>query len=224
MPANHPHVIAADGGLDHAREFGIRPDVVIGDFDSVRGSLPTDAGIITLPAEKDDPDMFSALKVGWARGAREFHIYGGLGGRIDHTIANIQLLSLLSRHGAIGYLYGDGTVVCAVTDGELAFPAHECTPGNMVSVFSHSDVSTDVNEPGMKYQLRHARLTNSIVQGVSNEFLPDSDAAINVRHGTLIVTFPMRTSLPTVTLYHAFDGGLGELDTRVSAVLHTSAT
>ena len=67
-------------------------DALIGDFDSVRLKLPTDAVITRLPAEKDDPDLLSALKVGWAKGSREFHIFGGLGGRVDHTISNIQLM------------------------------------------------------------------------------------------------------------------------------------
>ncbi|MER8207573.1 hypothetical protein, partial [Acinetobacter baumannii] len=76
----------------------------------------------------------SALKVGWSAGCREFHVYGGLGGRIDHTISGIQLMALLARHGASGYLYGDGLIVTAITDGRLSFPAHPVPEdGRMVS-------------------------------------------------------------------------------------------
>ena len=104
------YVVAADGGLDHTRELGIVPDVVVGDFDSLEGRPPrTDVRTIALPALKDDPDMLSALKVGWSAGCREFHVYGGLGGRIDHTISGIQLMALLARHGASGYLYGSSS-------------------------------------------------------------------------------------------------------------------
>jgi thiamine pyrophosphokinase len=77
---SRPLVIAADAGLDHARAEGVSADIVIGDFDSVQGSVPDDDRTLRLPALKDDPDMLSALKVGWNRGAREFHILGGLGG------------------------------------------------------------------------------------------------------------------------------------------------
>ena len=74
-------VVPADGGLDHTRELGIVPDVVVGDFDSLEGRAPrTDVRTIALPALKDDPDMLSALKVGWSAGCREFHVYGGAGG------------------------------------------------------------------------------------------------------------------------------------------------
>ena len=92
--------IAADGGLDHMRAMGLSPDFVIGDFDSLSGDVPDGDRSVRLPPQKDDPDLLSALKVGWSRGAREFHIYGALGGRIDHTIANMQLMALLASHGA----------------------------------------------------------------------------------------------------------------------------
>lgn len=104
------YVIAADGGLDHTRQLGIVPDVVVGDFDSLEGRPPrTDVRTIALPALKDDPDMLSALKVGWSAGCREFHVYGGLGGRIDHTISGHSTDGIIGPgHGASGYLYGDG--------------------------------------------------------------------------------------------------------------------
>lgn len=215
------YVVAADGGLDHTRELGVAPDVVVGDFDSLEGRRPA-AGThtIALPPLKDDPDMLSALKVGWAAGCREFRVYGGLGGRIDHSISCIQLMALLSHHGASGYLYGDGLIVTAITDGRLSFPAHPVPEdGRMVSVFSHSDVSLGVNEPGLKYELRDGTLTNTVVQGVSNEFRDQVDAAVSVEHGTLIVTFPIEVALPEVSRFRTFDGGIGELDTEVSKLL-----
>lgn len=220
-----PHdafVVAADGGLDHTRQLGIDANVIVGDFDSLQGRPPQLGDhTIALPPEKDDPDMLSALKIGWLHGARTFHIYGALGGRIDHTISNIQLMALLARHGGTGFLHGDGTIITAICDGELSFPANEVKPGRMVSVFSHSDISTGVSEPGLKYQLVDATMSNIHVNGISNEFLDGQPAKIIVRHGTLIVTFPAEAPLPTVTRLHEFTGDLGALNTEVSAVLHT---
>jgi thiamine pyrophosphokinase len=218
-----PLVVAADGGWDHASQYGIDADIVIGDFDSITTKPNSDSHMIRLPANHDDPDMLSALKVGWQHGAREFHIVGALGNRIDHTIANIQMMALLSQHGGNGYLYGDGSIVTAITDGQLQFDAMPAMPGTMVSVFSHSDTSVDVSEPGLKYQLKHATLTNSFVEGVSNEFLAQTPSAIEVHEGTLIVTFPIESIMPQVTFYHEFSGGLGELDTKVSSILATGA-
>mgnify|MGYP000591586272 CR=1 FL=1 len=120
--------IAADGGLDHMRAMGLSPDFVIGDFDSLSGDVPDSDRSVRLPPQKDDPDLLSALKVGWSRGAREFHIYGALGGRIDHTIANMQLMALLASHGGIGYLYGDGSIVTAIADWGAGVPGQSCRP------------------------------------------------------------------------------------------------
>ena len=192
-------VVAADGGLDHARAFGIDADFVVGDFDSITGDRPTQNDrTIALPSEKDDPDLLSALKIGWLRGARTFHIYGALGGRIDHTISNIQLMALLADRGATGYLHGDGS---------------------MVSVFSHSDISTGVSETGLKYELHHADMSSTRVNGLSNEFLAGRPSRITVEHGTLIVTFPIEAPLPHVARWHGFSGDLGALDTDVSSAL-----
>lgn len=216
-------VVAADGGLDHARELGIHADAVIGDFDSIAGPIPEQFGTIRLPEEKDDPDLLSALKVGWSEGARTFYIYGALGGRVDHSIANIQILARLAAHGGIGYLFGDGTVVTAIADGSLSFPADAATrgAGRMVSVFSHSDRSTNVTERGLKYQLDHATMLNTTIQGVSNEFLTATPAFISVGSGTLVVTFPIEAGLPRVERHHVFTGDLGTLSTAVSAALAT---
>ncbi len=222
-----PHdafIVAADGGLDHTRELGLSADVIVGDFDSLQGGMPASGErTIALPPEKDDPDMLSALKIGWDHGARTFHIYGALGGRVDHTISNIQLMALLARHGGIGFLHGDGTVITAICDGELAFPANDVKPGRMVSVFSHSDIATGVSESGLKYELADATMSNTRVNGVSNEFLGGRPATIAVGHGTLIVTFPAEAPLPAVAWKHGFTGDLGELDTEVSQALHTES-
>ena len=219
------YVVAADGGLDHVRALGLTPDVVVGDFDSLEGGRP-DAGTrtVTLPPLKDDPDMLSALKIGWAAGYREFHIWGGLGGRMDHTLANIQLMALLARHGAIGYLHGDGTVITAICDGELSFAAHPVPEaGHMISVFSHSDISRDVNEPGLKYELLHGTLTNAMALGLSNEFRDGVEASVSVGDGTLVVTFPAEVPVPQMRRFRSFAReeaeGIGELDTEVSALL-----
>ena len=119
-------VIAADGGYDYLIRLGLRADVVLGDFDSVTSPDLWDDAIcekLTYPPEKDDTDMMLAIKLGLSRGYREFAIYGGLGGRLDHTIANIQILIYLSRRGCRGYLIGDNYLMTAVTDGAVHFTA-----------------------------------------------------------------------------------------------------
>ena len=85
-------IIAADGGYNELMKIGVKPDMLIGDFDSMGDGRPQLDNVISLPTKKDVTDMDAATMTGWGRGFREFHIFGGTGGqRFAHTIANIQL-------------------------------------------------------------------------------------------------------------------------------------
>ena len=128
-------------------------------------------------------------------------------------------MALLADRGATGYLHGDGSIVTAICDGALDFPADDAVAGHMVSVFSHSDISTGVSETGLKYELHHADMSSTHVNGLSNEFLAGRPSRITVEHGTLIVTFPIEAPLPHVARWHGFSGDLGALDTDVSSAL-----
>ena len=101
--APEDYLLAADGGLRHLQGLGRKPDLVLGDFDSL-GYTPTGAEV--HPVEKDDTDSMLAMKLGLEMGFRTFHIYGGTGGRQDHTFANYQALISLARQGFHGYLIG----------------------------------------------------------------------------------------------------------------------
>ncbi|MDY3909845.1 MAG: thiamine diphosphokinase [Eubacterium sp.] len=178
-------VIAADGGFDYLNDLGLRADVVLGDFDSVLSyELPSDS--IRFPREKDDTDMMLAVKLGLEKGYREFAIYGGLGGRLDHTLANLQVLVYLSRNEACGTLYSDNYAIRVISDGTISFgkdhPAN--VEGNLCSVFSVSDVSVKVTIHGLKYEINDVNLTNSFPLGISNEFT-GKKAYINVKKGTI---------------------------------------
>ena len=178
-------VIAADGGFLRLQEMGVRVDEVIGDFDSL-GFQPEHPRVRRLPTEKDDTDMLFALRVGIDRGFREFHLYGGTGGRLDHTLANIQCLLWLAKQGCRGYLYGKSAVFTALYDGEIAFQARE---EGIVSVFALGGQANGVTIQGLKYTLNDASLACDYPLGVSNEFI-GREARVAVKDGALLVGFP----------------------------------
>jgi len=179
------YVIAADGGFAHLKSAGIGADLVIGDFDSLPAP-PDHPHVITLPKEKDCTDMVAALQEGMRRGYQTFHIYGGTGGRIDHTLANIQALAFLSERQMRGYLYARDTVITAITHGNLAFGAGG---HGVVSVFSHTETSLGVFLKGLQYELQNATLLSTFPLGVSNA-LTGAPATVSVTEGTLVVIFP----------------------------------
>ena len=128
-------------------------------------------------------DAMAALDEGLARGFRRFALYGGVGGRFDHTLANVQAMAYLAGRGARGVLIGDGDALTAVRDGAIEFPAGLT---GYLSVFCHGDRATGVNERGLKYSLTDATLTNRHALGVSNEFT-GAPARVSVASGTLVI-------------------------------------
>ena len=178
-------VIAADAGLRYLEEANIRADLVIGDFDTLK-HIPEHPNVIVLSEEKDDTDMFAAVRIGIEKGYRNFHIYCGTGGRIDHTFANVQTLAYLSENGMRGLLFDKDNIITAITDGKICF---EKIPCGYVSVFSYSPKSECVNLSGLKYELNNATLTNTFPLGTSNEFIGQK-SAISVESGTLVIVFP----------------------------------
>jgi len=198
VPEAEDYVIAADGGLRHLEAAGVKAGMIVGDFDTL-GYEPDHDNVVRLQREKDWTDTFVAMEKGVELGYRTFVFYGCLGGKLEHTIANLQHLVWLSRRGLTGWMTdgrcwltavsgcseksrgakSDGSSAC----GRLVFPAR---PAGMVSVFCHSDRADGVTIQGLKYTLQDAELTNAFPLGVSNEFIGET-AEIRVKKGTLLV-------------------------------------
>ena len=151
-------VIAADGGWRVCRELSLTPSLLVADFDSL-DAVPEFDHILRLPVEKDDTDMIRAVKEGFARGETEFHLLGGMGGRrTDHTLANMQTLAYIARHGGRGIL----SVFCLGADAE------------------------GVTIQGAQYPLADAALTADFPLGVSNHFTGKA-VRVAVRRGCLLI-------------------------------------
>ncbi len=176
------YVICADAGYLKAIECGITPDLVVGDFDSL-GRIPELENIDVHPAEKDETDTFLALTCGMERGYGNFMIFGALGGRLDHTFANLQLLKYLCEKNVSCTLVSERETVTAIKNSSFSFPEGE---RGTVSVFSLSDESKGVFERGFKYTLENAVLTSSFPLGVSNE-LTGEGGEISVSDGVLMI-------------------------------------
>ncbi len=175
-------VIAADGGYRNLIGIGMKPDLLVGDFDSL-DFVPDNVEIYRFPAEKDDTDMGLAVQKGIELGYREFALYAGSGTRNDHFFANLQLLNRFSDMG-----YGIRMVcpecnIHALKDGEITI---ERERGTVFSVFSLSDACKGVTIKNAKYEIDNASLSNRFPLGVSNEFL-DGEVVISVRTGVLLI-------------------------------------
>ena len=183
-------VIAADGGLQHTKKLNIRPDAILGDFDSL-GYTPEGANV--FPVEKDDTDAMLAVRRGLSLGYREFVIYGSLDGpRLDHTVANFQTLQFLADNGASGFLVGKNQIVTVIKNGRLSFPPEA---EGTVSVFCMGADAEGITLKNLYYPLENGTLTAGFPLGVSNHFI-GKPAEISVRNGSLLVIWERKAGFP----------------------------
>ena len=185
-------LLAADRGLDFFLETGLVPDIVDGDFDSLSGAGKAylesldHTEIVRLNPEKDDTDTMLAVKQALSLGAEEIQIYGGLGGRFDHAIANVQTLRYLSEHGAVGSLCDAQNWMTVQTAGTVRqYPRRN---GWYFSLLSLSDTCTGVTITGTKYCLQNGTLHANFPLGISNEIVAER-AEISLQTGTLLVLY-----------------------------------
>ena len=184
-------VIAVDGGINYCGILEIEPDIILGDFDSVneaqREAILTmkeqaPDRVIALKPEKDDTDMLAALKMGLKMGYDYFLIYGATGGRLEHTLANIQCLLYLKNHDAVGYLMDGSGMIFVMKNEEVKL--RDNLEGYF-SLFCLGKEAKGVTIKGMKYELEDYTMTNDFPIGVSNEFI-GKEATISVEEGELL--------------------------------------
>lgn len=175
-------VIAADGGYTALTDSGIRCDLLIGDLDSIP-AVPKDVEILRYPCEKDETDMYLAYREGAKRGYRKFEIYGGVGGRSDHTYANYCLLATISSDGCAATLYGRGDKAYIVQNEAARVTGGI---GKGISVFAFGKAAAGVTLRGLYYTLDGYTLTPHNALGVSNKFASDT-AEISVKDGVLLI-------------------------------------
>ena len=178
--ADADYVIAADAGYERALQAGVEPDLALGDYDS--SPVPKDAKeVICLPAEKDDTDTCFAVKKALEAGCREIVLLGALGGRLDHTMANLQTLIFLQQQGVSAMAVEQGQEITVLGEGTHYISAR---PGWYLSLFSCGEQAQGVTLRGVKYPLQNADITYLWPVGVSNEFAAER-AEITVSKGKL---------------------------------------
>ena len=182
-------VIAADGGLRHPQALGIRPDVILGDFDSL-GYIPEEGQV--FPVEKDDTDSMLAIRLGLERGYTDFRIYGALDGpRLDHTMANFQTLAFLAARGARGWLIGRDYIVTVASRETLIFSD---SARGILSCFCLGADIQNLTIQGLQYPLERGALSASFPLGVSNHFL-GQEGRISLGDGLLLVLWDRENGL-----------------------------
>lgn len=177
--------IACDAGLSTAAHYGVVPKIAVGDFDSFSGGVPSATRVVRAPAHKDETDTMLGLMTAVEHGCADFLLVGALGGRLDHTIGNLQLLSWLCEQGFRAHIRANRADAWMVKNGSLTL-LRDRLEGRYISVFAWGGVCKGVTLEGLEYPLFNYEMVPSYPIGVSNRFA-QSQARISVREGTLLV-------------------------------------
>jgi len=182
-------IIGADGGAAQALDWGLLPDLVIGDMDSLpeaaRSRLEAEGcRFVTHPRAKDETDLQLSLQYAVREGAQEIVVLGALGGRLDHTMANVLLLALPSLVGvSVRIAEGDQQALVA-RDGETI--RLEGAAGDLVSLLPLGGDARDVSTRGLAWALQKDTLRFGASRGGSNE-MTCGEAEIELGQGLLLI-------------------------------------
>jgi thiamine pyrophosphokinase len=196
-------IICVDGGAYHARKWGVTPDILLGDFDSIN---PEDLNyykeqgvkILRFDSKKDKTDTEIAVDLAIEKHSdtdtekyfEEIIIVGGTGSRLDHTLANIFLLKKMIDNGITGKVVNENNEIRMVKEGDYIFCKSNKIEDSFVlknlSILSLNKESKSITTNGLCYELDNETLDFGSSRGISNEILMH-EAVITVGEGLLLV-------------------------------------
>ena len=179
-------IVAADGGLAHVQALDLKPDLLVGDLDSVnpaqvRWAEKMGARVSRYPIEKDETDLELALIEAAETGCSRITITGALGGRLDQTLSNIYLLNLPVLADIDARIDdGDQEVILIHGGADLAG-----RPADTVSLLPLSPIVRGITTSGLKYPLTDESLIFYRSRGISNE-MSFEHARVQIQSGILL--------------------------------------
>lgn len=183
-PKENDIILCADGGYLAAQKLGLSPDMIIGDMDSIAdGKIPDGYPTWRVSKEKDETDTFLCILKGLELGCTKFLIIGAIGGRFDHTLANLQLMAWGLDKGIEITCLSDKVEVMMFSPGSYLLTGR---PDIYLSLLAYTPEVTNLTTKGVQYPLNGAVITNRFPLGISNRITGDK-AEISFTGGTLLI-------------------------------------
>ena len=173
--------VYCDAGLKHMDGLKVKPDLIVGDFDS-HENPNLNIETIVLPSVKDDTDTCHALKVCIERGFTDFLFLGCIGERIDHTLGNMSLLIMLKEKGLSGIMLDDYSEI-SIVNGEASID----DTFSYFSLITLSDCTEGITIKNAKYPLENGLIKSGFQLGISNEVIKGKTATVSSKSGNLIL-------------------------------------
>jgi len=174
--------VCADGGANYAAEFGERPDLIIGDLDSIKASTVRKFQSVTTRriADQNSTDLEKALSWLIRRNYSDIVVLGATGGRVDHLAGNLSALGKFSKRAHITFVDESGEMRSAGSETVL-----DASPGTIISLIPLSRCEGIVTK-GLRWELLNGVLELGFREGTSN-IVKSSPVTIRVRRGTLLI-------------------------------------
>lgn len=181
--------IAADGGAAHCTKLGLRPDIVIGDMDSISPHLREDlfskgTEFIIFDKDKDQTDLELAISYANEKGFEELILFGISGNRLDQSLANLLLLA------RDDWKKMTITVIDGPDEAFLLWSTQirsiDGNPGDVISLIPITEKVEGVSSQGLKWELENAVLYLGSTRSISNEMLSTS-AQVSIQYGKLLL-------------------------------------
>ena len=180
------YIIAADGGWQLAVQMGVKPAMLVADFDSLGiPAIADDVEIVSLPVEKDVTDTAEALRLAYEAGYRSFLLLGCTGGRLDHQQAALVTAADYARRDCDIVLADEQNEIHFLIPGSYVYPA---CPDEKVSLFAYGGDVTGLFLEGLKYSVTNYTLSPYDPLCVSNEWIGE-DACLSFKSGLLMLYF-----------------------------------
>ena len=177
---NQNFIIACDGGYNNCKKLNIKPDLILGDFDSLQEFEFNN--ILKFPKDKDKSDFELAIDYGFEKGFKDFEIWGAIGKRLDHTLFNISLLLRIKKEGGNANIYHPPYIVFII-DKEYNFGVRN---NGFVSFYPLTSEIKGLTIKGMKYELNEKDIYLGSTETLSNEFI-GKESFVNFKEGIILV-------------------------------------
>ena len=176
------YIVFCDSGQKHMDNLGVKPNLIVGDFDSYENPN-LDVETIELPCEKDDTDTVFAVKEAIKRGFDEFVLIGVVGARLDHTLGNVSILMYLDSLSKKGVIIDDYSEM-EIVSKEPAFIEDSFAYFSLINV---SGKAKGIVVENAKYPIDNAEITCEYQYGISNEVMKGEIAKVSVGDGQLLL-------------------------------------
>ncbi len=185
---NYDYIVCADGGANHSYNMGIIPDYIIGDLDSIYSEIIEfyklkDVKFEKFPSKKDETDTEICVYLASKLNAKEIDFIGALGGRLDHMIANINLLYYVRNKGIYTKIISEYEDIHIAINEEITINGNI---GDTISVIPLNGDAKGVTLENLEYPLNNYDMKFYLPLGISNVML-DEKCSVKVEQGSLII-------------------------------------